>query len=369
MRLLATASRAVVVPFALLLGLILTIPIIFLALPFWIVSMITRVAPSFLEPRFVPWEQLWTELHEFDPYVGWKPKANLDSHYLARWDDVFHIVTDSQGWPGKTTIAESEIVVFGDSFAFCYGVNINESFAQLNPALPIKAIGAPGYNMVQELLLIRRLSGQLRGKLVVWFVFLENDLFENLMPNMDTYKTPFVRLNGTGDWEFVTEHLEPTPWHHTSVRRYFDSLVQLCGPTLLSERVYSACEFLINEGNDLCTQAGAKLVVMTIPSAKQLSPHGLNFLTSYGPNVKEFDPDFPDQKIAEMCRKRDIDCVAAKDHLDISDYKRSEGIHWTERGHRRIAKLLDRIHRKYRLQETNLEARAPFLRKAQWGQP
>jgi len=359
MKSVVTASRAIVTVMAALLGLILVVPIMILALPFWIVSLITHVVPSFLEPRFSSWEQLWKQMIVFDPKVGWKPKAHLDHYYLARWDDVYHIVTDSQGWPGKTSVAESEMVVFGDSFAFCYGVNISNSFAQVNPNLSIKAIGAPGYNMVQELLVMRDFLLQLRGKLVVWFICLENDLYENLMPNNDTYKIPFVRPNGTGEWELVNDHLKPTPWHHTSVRRYFDSLAQLCGPTLLSKRVYSACEFLIKEGNDVCNQAGAKLVVMTIPSAKQLSPRGLKSLASYGPDVEEFDPDFPDRKISEICNKWNIGFVASKDHLNIGDYKRFEGIHWTERGHRRIAKLLDKIYRTHMSPPPTLTARQP----------
>jgi hypothetical protein len=77
----------------------------------------------------------------------------------------------------------------------------------------IKAIGANGYNMVQELLWMRRYAPQLAGKLVVWFVYHGNDLFDNLQPNVFQYRTPFVRERHDGrGWEVVTEHVRRSPW-------------------------------------------------------------------------------------------------------------------------------------------------------------
>src|SRR4029450_2090613 len=71
----------------------------------WSVRFLGRL----LEPRFVP----WTELMTFDPALGWKPRPNLDAHYLAARDDVFHVVTDGDGWPGIRSLEESALVVVG----------------------------------------------------------------------------------------------------------------------------------------------------------------------------------------------------------------------------------------------------------------
>jgi hypothetical protein len=80
------------------------------------------------------------------------------------------LVSDAQGWPGTASIAES--VVFGDSYSFGYGVNVEASFfSECHCQARIKAIGAPAYNMVQEVLLMHQLSSHLSGKLVVWFHF------------------------------------------------------------------------------------------------------------------------------------------------------------------------------------------------------
>jgi len=134
---------------------------------------------------------------------------------------VCHLTTDGEGWRGRTELRESDIVVFGDSFAFGYGVDDKKFFAGLNPDVRIKSIGVNGYNMVQSLFWMERLSVQLTGKLVVWFVYFGNDLYENLQPNLERYRMPFVRsFNGTGDWEIVTSHINATKWPFSSERRY-----------------------------------------------------------------------------------------------------------------------------------------------------
>jgi hypothetical protein len=324
---------------AALFGMLLAAPIVVLGLPFWAVAVLTHTIARLLEPQFVPWQELIT----FDQAIGWKSKANLDAYGIA--DDVFHLTTDSQGWRGQTSLAESDVVVFGDSYAFGYGVDDKALFSEINPHVRIKAIGAPGYNMVQELLLMRQLSSQLRDKLVVWFFYLGNDLYENLMPDMKGYRTPFVRqVNGAGDWEIVTSHINPTKWSYTSKpRSYLHILAQLCTPAFLSQRAFAACEFLIKEGNMVCRQAGAQLVVVSIPDPSQLSESGLELLASRSRDIKRFDPDFPDRQIGAICRKWGVPFVAAKEHVDIGDYKEDD-VHWNKQGHQRVSKLLSSLY-------------------------
>src|SRR3990172_7833003 len=148
------------------------------AVPFVVVAILTRSLSRFLERRAVTWQ----ELLEFAPTVGWRPKPNLNTY--ARADKVFQLTTDTEGWRGQRSIGESEVIVFGDSFAFGYGVDDKAFFANIKSKVRIKAIGANGYNMVQALQWMERLSSQLKGKLVVWFIFVGNDLYDNLQPNL-----------------------------------------------------------------------------------------------------------------------------------------------------------------------------------------
>jgi hypothetical protein len=333
-------TRVLLAIVAALVGMLLAIPVLALMVPFWAVAFLTRTVARLIEPRFVPWQQLI----EFDPQIGWKPKANLDTYYLAERDDVFHVTTDSEGWSGKTNIAESHVVIFGDSYAFGYGVDAEASFANLSK-VPVKAIGAPGYNLVQELLLMRQLSSQLKGKLVVWFIYFTNDLFDNLSPNMRHYRTPFVReAENVSGWEIVTSHLSAKKWSYSSGRQriHLQALAAVYSPTFLSQRASAACEFLIKEGNDICNLAGAQLLILTIPCPYTLSQSGLK----YFPNPQVIDPELPDREIREICRKWRVPLVAGKDFLSEHDYKGHDD-HWNERGHRRVAQALERLYRNH----------------------
>jgi hypothetical protein len=337
--------RCVLTFVSLMLATPLVIPVMIGALPFWFVSFLTRSIARVIQPKSVPWR----EIIEFDAGIGWKPMPNLNTHYLARGEDICHVRTDSDGWPGKTTFSESQIVVIGDSFAFGYGVDASASFAEIKPHLHIKAVGAPGYNMVQEVLLMRQLSSQLRGKLVVWFICLENDLYDNLnstKPNF--YKTPFVRcLNGTSEWEIVTSHVTPIQRPYLEGQSpYYAMLAKYCTPGFVSQRAFSACEYLIKLGRDVCQKAGAELVVMTIPNKNQLTQAGLDFLVSHLMDADGFDLDRPDREIADICRKHGVTFVAGKASLKVDDYKEYD-THWNERGNQRVAELLERLHKAY----------------------
>jgi hypothetical protein len=335
-------TRVLLATVAGLFGILLAAPVIVLRLPFRAVVVLTHTIARLLEPRFVPWD----ELIAFDPTIGWKPKANLNTYGMA--DDVFHLTTDSQGWRGQTTLAESEVVVFGDSFAFGYGVDDKALFSEIDPHVRMKVVCAPGYNMVQELLLMRQLSSQLRGKLVVWFCYLGNDLRDNLMPEMKGYRTPFVRqVNGEGAWEIVTSHINPTKWSYSfRPLSNLHILAQLCTPAWLSQRVYASCEFLIEEGNKVCRQEGVQLVIVTIPPSEQLCQSGLERLASLSRDTRTFEPDFPDRQIAGICRKVGVPFVATKEYLDIGDYKQRD-VHWNEHGHRRVSQLLSNLYHNY----------------------
>jgi hypothetical protein len=337
-----TVRRVLLAAIAAAIGILLAVPIVVLALPFWVVAYLTRAIARQLEPSYVSWDQLM----EFTPVIGWKPKANLNAHYLTVvGDSVCHIVTDAQGWPGTVSIPESDIVVFGDSYAFGYGVNVEASFLECSSKVRIKAIGAPGYNMVQEVLLMEQLSSQLADKLVVWFVFVGNDLHDNLTPNMYHYRMPFVReVNGTGSWEITTSHVNPVKWPYTSARfRDFTLwqrfLADIHSPTFLAQRAYSACEFLIGKGKDICSRTGARLFIMTIPDPMTLRRHGLRRMFSLGADPSSFDPDLPDKTIGDICSRLGVSFVAGRKHLDALHYKTHDP-HWNEKGHQKVAELL-----------------------------
>lgn len=328
-----------------LVAIILAVPVIVLGLPFMAVSWVVYSLASRLEPKCIR----WPDIFEFDSTLGWKATPNLNCFCLDERDDIFHVVTDNQGWPGSRTVENSDIVVFGDSHAFGYGVDHKNSFSQVKCGVRIKAIGVPGYNMVQELMLLERLASRLQLKLVVWFCYVGNDLFDNLSPEMSGYRSPFLRSSRKGTtWEVVTSHLAPDPWTCSvgakALRRSRYPLIPgLHSETVLSRRSYSACEHLIERGQQICRRNGARLVVASIPDPFALDPKQIAAGKTQYPFLKHLNPDYPDKKLRELCNKAAVPFLALKDHLELSDYKTSHD-HWTERGHCRVAKVLSDLY-------------------------
>jgi hypothetical protein len=332
--------RIVLASIAAVIGIILVIPVCALVLPFWIISTLTRTVSRLIEPRFLTVDKLI----EYDSLFGWKPRPNLDTHHLSV--DLFHLRIQADGWRGRSTLQESDIVVFGDSFAAGYGVSERHFFANLQ--LRIKSIGIGGYSMVQELLWMKHMATQLRGKLVVWFIYHGNDLYDNLTPELFGRRKPFVRERGhSGDWEIVSSHLSSELWPIVTKDRmdglhFIPRLAELCSDTFLAKRAYSACQHLIHMGEQLCNEAGALLVVMTIPDPHQLTPQGQQRLRDLGGNSRSFDPFYPDQQIELACGRFGVPFLAGTSFLDESCYKAND-CHWNAKGNRRVADMLARL--------------------------
>jgi len=336
-----------------LISLLLMVPAVLLIFPFWVVSRLTAWVSKRIEPPIVD----WTEIVEFHPRLGWKPKPKVRAWGLA--DDVYQLSTDEEGWRGKHSLDESDVVVVGDSFAFGDGVNDQDLYSDLNKSLKIKPLGACGYAMTQELLLIKEYAHRLSGKLVVWFVYLGNDLYETVTPDMQGYRIPYVRKISDGSWTIESRHLSPRPWSCSPKRRrYLQLMAELCHPGPLADRVYSAAEYVIREGCNICREAGAELVVMTIPDQTQLSRAGIRMLASK--SNPDFDVRFPDRRLADICTRLGVKFVAGMDHLQIADYKRGN-VHWNEHGHHTVNRLLNRLFTEFREDSARAAARVRIL--------
>jgi hypothetical protein len=329
--------------FAATFGMIILLPFIIISIPIIIFVITFRVFIKFLEPRFIPKESLFV----FDDNVGWKPKSNLNTYYKAEMD-VFHTLTGNDGWIGCNDFRKCDIIIFGDSFAFGYGIDLRKSFLCLNKNMKIKSISAPGYNMVQELILMQQYEFDLHNKLILWFVYLENDLHDNLTPTGTNLKRmPFVRISrDTNKWEIVKEHLDISRWKHGNRRREYSSfLLQICSPgSQISKRAFSACDFLIKEATTLCKRTNATLIFITIPYLYQLPSLFQNFAEEHGfTSTQKLDPDYPDKYLKFLCDKHDIQFYALKDILDKDDYNQFEQVHWSEKGHKKVSDYLNNL--------------------------
>jgi hypothetical protein len=280
----------------------------------------------------------WHEAITYEPELGWCAKPDLDVRVRDFNGDPFHVTTDSAGLRGPGAIGDADVVVFGDSFAFGSGIDSRQFFANLPGDPAIKAVGAPGYNMAQSLLWMRRLAGSLAGKLVVWLVYPANDLDDNLLPSMGPYRIPFVHRDSTG-WRIETAHIDERPWPFPLVRRNVERYVDICTGRPGSERLFDACDWLVSEAAETCERADARLVVAEVPDLSPLNTRVVESVLEKRSDGVRFDPTVPEKRLQEICRQRGIGFLALSDVLEVNDYLEQD-VHWTARGHRRVREAL-----------------------------
>jgi len=160
---------------------------------------------------------------EHDAHLGWRYRpGTVERHANDEFDVEVRI--HAQGfrgpeWPAEIPTAEgrpTRVLVLGDSFAFGWGVEYEESLparlAALRPDWDVRGAGVSGYGTDQECLLLERLDARLRPDCVV-VVFCENDLLE--CADDEAYgkqKPRFVRAGGE-------LRLEGTPVPHPWIER------------------------------------------------------------------------------------------------------------------------------------------------------
>lgn len=328
-----------------LVALVLISPLLLLLVPFWTFAVLLNFVQAMLTKRHMPWGRIM----QFEPEIGWKPRPNLNTLYLDRIGDSCSIETDAEGWPGPHSLEESDTVAIGDSFAFGYGSKTKAAYYSHMNGCRIKAISAPGYSMVQEVMLMRQYSHRLKGKLVVWFICVENDLADNVKaykPKLG-YTNPFVRRkNGSGEWEIASDHVRSNKWLFVDEKAGNKLLYStLCTPSACSERIFSASEFLIREAKKICDDCGAELAVFLIPYKDMLTEAGQRRFRKLLKNKKAFDPGYPEQTLTNICRSLSIPTIAEASKLTPEDYKVRDG-HWNRHGNRKVARVLAEYHQK-----------------------
>ena len=335
----ALARAFVALPVAAVV-LIVTLPLWIVWLALGSVATLARALHRRLEPRPVPWDQVI----EFTPELGWQARPNLDT--AARADRVFRFTTDEHGWRRTRDFDDSDVVVFGDSFAFGWGIEDRDHFANVEvrtatPGHPvrIKAVGMVGYSLVHELIVMRRVRERLAGKTVVWLVYVGNDILANLNPHVGPYRAPYVRQKGSGEWEIMSDLVTPEPWPWPNWPSDEQDYAELCCEGVRSRRAYDACGYLLGEAKEICDSVGARLVVALVPN---LSDFDRDKLALVAPDPASFDPERARREISAICARLDVGFVSLRDSLERRHYKISD-LHWNEAGNRRVAEVLTAV--------------------------
>ena len=115
--------------------------------------------------------------------------------------------------------------------------------------------------MVQSVLLMEQFAERLTGKLVVWFVCLENDLRTTWRRRCGaTDRRLFGRPSARGGWEIADEHVGPVAVAVDRSQAGSGSCRICACPGPLADRAYAGCDYLIGRASAACSRVGAQLV-------------------------------------------------------------------------------------------------------------
>lgn len=261
--------------------------------------------------------------------------------------DVFRVTTDGHGWRGLLSIDEAEVLVFGDSFAFGYGVDDGDCFTEHCGGIRVKSLASPAHSMVHNTMQMHSLAAQLPGKTVIWLIYGGNDLSDNLHPNLGATRVPFLRRRDDGSWETVAEHVSQEPWTFASQPRDNDRLfAEMCTPSPYQERVFSAADHLIGQAADLCASAGARLVVVSVPPTSMIKDP--ESLAARAATPRSTDLRSADHHLASSCAARGVTFLPLAPRLRPRHYW-PEDMHWNPAGHRLVGAVIRQVlHRSVR---------------------
>ncbi|CAN5384510.1 hypothetical protein BH23BAC3_BH23BAC3_24570 [soil metagenome] len=331
--------RALLSYITMIISLILIVPLLILLVPIWLFVSLCKS----LNRLMVSTDTTWDKIIQFEPGLGWKPIPNLKkTEYYDEIGDKGSVTTGEEGWPGTYKIEDSEIVVFGDSFAFGFGSECSDTYYSNSNNLRIKPIAAPGYNMVQGLMLMKKYREKLNDKLIVWLICLENDLVENLAPyNGMKYTVPYLKKNKENKWEIEDSHVTKEKWLYGEKNSYTSlKFATICTSSEYSDRAFSACKYLIEEAKTVCDSVNSELVLFTIPDKRLLTQQGIIMLKRYLDNDSTFNKDYPDLCLGKICEELKVTHLPGLKYLEVNDYKVRDP-HWNKMGNSKLSTILN----------------------------
>lgn len=294
------------------------------------------------------------------------PEAGRKVH--LRFNDLGYRGPDV---PEKKPAGVRRVAVLGDSFVAAVAVDEDKTMsAQLEQQMnrisrserwEVLNFGVSGNSTGQSLLTWRNFAQRFQPDLVVLCFYNGNDLAEN-KSGISSAHRPYFDLDDQGQLRqeelsegratlsrWLAEHSHLYVWQKHRMRLIRDRFrntanvlppgyqVLNASPPEQFQQAWKVTEAIIATLAREVEQSGAELVLVSIPAHEQLySQRWRQLLETVGPDDRErFDRDYPERRLAEICREHDIPFLPLVQTFRQSDREelhfQSEG-HWTEVG-------------------------------------
>ena len=371
-----------------------------LLLAWLLIELVLRLMPGLLppavqevtgrEPRSLSsidrFYQTWLAAQMSDPVLGVRSRPNLDIWLEGHPDFSYRLRTNSHGLRNDREQGPVDAILLGDSFAFGYGVNEEDTWAaRLSELSGIEFVnlGVSGLGAVRELRLLETEGLPLQPKLVVW-QFFKNDPWDAsrfqqwqasgnpdfMAWEKEQYSQPKPAAQGSGvGWavrRFLYRHVISyelvkyalgigvyTDQSEQRIRVVVDGKPLLLEQTLNRtwgdfsqpdiEQGWRLTQESLLQARDLVEAAGAKFAVVMVPSKEEVYWHLL------APRLD--DPEGmhmlePSRRLAEFCRQEGIPYLDLQDRMAAAAQQGqvlylTYDAHWNPAGHALAAEILN----------------------------
>lgn len=277
------------------------------------------------------------KLYEPDDVLGWKVLPNLR---VERFEEgvFWHIITDEQGsrssraWDKQ---ASRKILITGDSFAFGYGINIEERFdtyiSAQKPDWSLVNIAGPGYGPGQQLIAARKYFGDLDENDFFIILTSANDFYDVLKQSHAGRAKPWFELDENGG---LVEHRPTLGWQEVlRDKSYLVALVMLSRESGYDDYPIEKIEYGTRIYHTLIKAETKDLIQRGIIVI--IAYHGADLI--YDENVREVIRN----SFEEGCRIEGINCLSLDESLAYpsENFLKEDG-HWSGNGHLIVGKVL-----------------------------
>ena len=319
-----------------------------------------------------PPRQSWTDSIRGDVVSAW----NLPIGTRRQ----ISFTTDSRGFRNRQTREQADVVLIGDSYVEGWYVSDDEtSAAVLEQRLgrPVSNLGVSGFGTLQQLVVLRRYALPQRPKLVVWFFFEGNDLyddqeFENMLVYLQDQnirelgsdldlgldwpryrRASFVRnaygLLRRASHPLVHKALPAHGWYRDQTgvlhRLFYFNYAALPFTNYEQDR-FEKTGTAFREGIELGREQGVPVVLFFVPMKFRVYGEFCSFAPESP--CRRWKPWNLPTRFTAFCSEEDIDCV------DLSEPMRDaaasgrllyapEDSHWNREGHAFVAQQVQAV--------------------------